>query len=142
MKIALFVLFIMVHECGAAQAKKEYVLSYKNDSLVQTMRVVPVNKDLMRFQLVTTNTHGGFSDTIRGKLVYVSSSGDENDMADDGYAFFYADWDYEDKKTGCYINFRIDDDTFRYIRVMDYDCSQKLVHRCPIETGGVLKLVK
>ena len=139
MKNVLLVLLLLTNLSSRAQVKKEYLLSYKNDSLKQNMRVVPANKDLINFRLVTTNTRSGFSDTIRGKLVYVQSGGDENDGADDGTGFFYDIWNYTDKKTGCMINFRIDDDSFRYIRVMDFDCSKKLAHRCPIETGGVLK---
>jgi hypothetical protein len=119
----------------------EYLFSHKNDSLEQQMKVVKINKNLMTFRLITTNIHGGFSDTISGRLTYDESGGDETDHADDGYGFFYDYWNFTDKKTGCMINFRIDNDGLRYIRVQDYNCSYRLDHRCPIETGGVLKRV-
>jgi hypothetical protein len=128
-------------KAASSTSKKEYLLSYKNDSLEQTMRVIEVSLNLMNFRLITTNTRGGFSDTIKGKLTYVQSSGDENDVGDDLKGFFYDDWNYTDKKTGCMIDFRIDVDEVRYIRVEDFNCSLLLDHHCPIETKGVLKRV-
>jgi hypothetical protein len=130
-----------VNKAARPARKGEYLLSYKNDSLEQQLKLVEINKNLMTFRLITANIHGGFSDTISGRLTYVESGGDETDHADDLHAFFYSYWNFKDKKTGCRINFKIDDDGFRYIRVQDYNCSYRLDHRCPIESGGVLKRV-
>jgi hypothetical protein len=124
-----------------ARKKVEYVLFAKNDSMEQHMWLAEVSKHRMNFRLITVDTRSGLSDTIRGKLVYVSSSGDENDVGDDLKAFFYDDWDYTDKKTSCFINFRISVDDCEYVRIQDVNCSVELKRRTPIDMKEVLKRV-
>jgi hypothetical protein len=44
---------------ASSAPKKEFVFSYKNDSLEQQMKVVKINKNLMTFRLITSNTRRG-----------------------------------------------------------------------------------
>jgi len=125
---------------GLFDSKKGYLLSYKTDSLEQMMKVIEKKKDLIDFALITTNRIKHVSDTISGELTYVDSGGSESDEADDGSGFFYDNWNYTNKN-GCQINFRIDTDSSKYIRIHDFGCAEKLKTSSPFQTKGVLKRV-
>lgn len=122
-------------------SKEGYTLAYRTDSLEQKMKVVVKRKkEKMDFSLIITNRIKKISDTVSGELTYVASGGSEADVADDGSGFAYDNWKYTDKN-GCHLNFRIDQDSAKYIRIQDFGCAKKLKTSSPFQTKGVLKRV-
>ena len=159
MKIGIYIFCILLWACNAGAATTGnsvardsaaahtisdppagYLFVYKNDSLEQKMRVAYNNKKQakMPFSLIVTNTRTPVSDTVTGTLERLAPEGDsESDNADDGAFFFYDNWNYTKGK--CQLNFRIDKDAMKYIRIQEFDCANLRKPGCPFETKGVLK---
>jgi hypothetical protein len=128
-------------ELNADIATKDsgYLLTYKNDSLYQRMRVKYVNKKKIHFTLTTTNTPAGKQTVLTGEAEMDDErTGDlESDTGEDGMAFFYDNWHYVNGK--CQLYMRISQDSASYIRIYEFDCEKFRDARCPFQTEGVLQ---
>ncbi len=113
---------------------------FKNDSLTQMLKVWYRSDQEISFELSSNNRVNGTTATISGTAKGNTNQDPEMDEDDDGNS--YASTDYYYKKDSCSISIRIALKTLDKANVLEYNCSKLHEPGCPLESVGVLRMVR
>ncbi len=118
---------------------KSIMYEYKNDTLLQTLRIKYNSTQEIQFELTSLNRIKNQTSTLTGTAKSKLNQDPETDEDDEGNA--YAAIEYHYTKDGCSLSVRIDMDTKDKAKVFEYNCDKLHKSNCPFASIGVLKKI-
>jgi hypothetical protein len=122
----------------AKELDTEYVYAFENDTIRQRVALNYLMDTVIRFAYAVENKIRLQSSVIQGTAINKYSRNDpEIDQDEEGLAYPADEYVYSNQ---CWLAFRIHMETQALLQIMEADCQPNPY--CPLESAGILKLVK
>jgi hypothetical protein len=125
----------------AKELDTEYVYVFENDTIRQRVALNYLTDTVIRFEYTVENTmqkqHSIIRGTAKNKYSGYKWYDPEIDQDEEGLAYPADEYVYSNQ---CWLAFRIHMQTQALLQIMEADCQPNPY--CPLESAGILKLVK